>query len=67
MMSTLIIYLHAYFGIFIVLARWNNSLRVDMSLHSDTLIWFRANQSLLLLIKAANTNVIVFGFTWLGF
>jgi hypothetical protein len=30
--------------IFIVLAHWNNSPRVDMSLHSDTLFWFRANQ-----------------------
>jgi hypothetical protein len=29
----------------IVLAHWNNSLWVDMSLHSDTLFWFRANQS----------------------
>jgi hypothetical protein len=31
----------------------NNSLWVDMSLHSDTLSWFRANQSLLLLLNAA--------------
>ena len=30
--------------IFIVLAYWNNSPRVDMSPHSDTLSWFRANQ-----------------------
>jgi hypothetical protein len=35
--------------IFIVLVHWNNSLQVDMSLHSDTLFWFRANQSLFLL------------------
>jgi len=28
----------------------NNSLRVDMSPHSDTLSWFRANQSLLFLL-----------------
>jgi len=28
--------------IFIVLAHWNNSLQVDMSLHSDTLSWFQA-------------------------
>ena len=34
--------------IFQVLAHWNNNLRVDMSLHLDTLSWFRANQSLLL-------------------
>jgi hypothetical protein len=26
---------------------------VDISLHSDTLFWFRANQSLLLLLNAA--------------
>ena len=37
---------------FIVLAHWNNSQRVGMSLHSDTLFWFRANQSLLLLLNA---------------
>jgi hypothetical protein len=37
--------------IFIVLAHWNNSPRVDMSLHSDTLSWFRANQSLFLLFN----------------
>jgi len=29
--------------IFIVLAQWNNSLRVDMSLHPDALFWFRTN------------------------
>ena len=44
-----------------------------MSPHSDTLSWFRANPSLLLLInaaclaeKATNTNVIVFGLTRSG-
>jgi hypothetical protein len=37
--------------IFIVLAHWKNSSRVDMSLHSDTLSWFHANQSLLLLLN----------------
>ena len=31
--------------IFIVLAHWNNSLRIDISPHSDTLFWFHANQS----------------------
>jgi len=36
--------------IFIVLAHWNNNPRVYMSLHSDTLFWFRANQSLLFLL-----------------
>ena len=39
--------------IVIVLAHWNNSPRVDMMLHSDTLFWFRANQSLLLPLNAA--------------
>jgi hypothetical protein len=37
--------------ILIVLAHWNNSLRKDMSTHSDTLSWFRANQSLLFLFN----------------
>jgi hypothetical protein len=36
---------------FIMLAHWNNSLRVDMSLYSDTLSWFY--QTLLLLINIA--------------
>ena len=39
--------------IFIVLAHWNNSPWSDMSLLSDTLFWFRANQSLLFLLNAA--------------
>jgi hypothetical protein len=30
----------------IVLAHWNNSPRVDISLHSDKLFWFRANIAL---------------------
>jgi hypothetical protein len=37
----------------IVLAHWNNSPRVDMSLHSDTLFWLRANQYLLFLLNDA--------------
>ena len=46
---------------------WNNSPRVDMSLHSDTLFEFRANQYLLFLLSDAclaekqQTNFIVFG------
>ena len=36
-----------------MLAHWNKIPRVDMSLHSDTLFWFRANQSLLFLFNAA--------------
>jgi hypothetical protein len=38
---------------FIVLAHWNNSSRIDMSLHWKTLSWFRANQSLLILLNVA--------------
>jgi hypothetical protein len=38
----------------IALARWaNNRQQVDMSLHSETLFWFRANQFLLFLLNAA--------------
>ena len=37
----------------IVLAHWNNSTRVGVSFQSDTLFWFRANQSLLFLLNAA--------------
>jgi hypothetical protein len=33
-------------------AHWNKSPRVDMSLHSDTLFRFRADQSLLFLLNA---------------
>ena len=57
--------------IFIVLACCNNSQQVDRSLHSDTLSWFRANYSLLLLLNAAyiaaNSNFIVLSLTrpWL--
>ena len=39
--------------IFIVLAQWNNSPRVDMSLHSDTLFWSWSNQSLLFILNVA--------------
>jgi len=37
----------------IVFAHWNKSPRIDMSHHSNTLYWFRANQSLLFLLNAA--------------
>jgi hypothetical protein len=40
-------------GLFMVLIHWNNSLRIDMSPNSDTLSWFRANQSLLFLLMSA--------------
>ena len=36
-----------------MLAHWNNSLRVDMLVYSDTLFWFWANQSLFFLLNAA--------------
>ena len=39
--------------IFIVLAHWNNCSRIDMSLNTDTLFWFRVNQFLLFLLNAA--------------
>jgi hypothetical protein len=47
--------------VLIELAHWINSPQVDMSLHSDTLSWFRANQSLLSVLsgETANTNFIV--------
>ena len=38
---------------FIVLAHWNNSLQIYMSLYSNTLSWFWVNQSLLFLLNAA--------------
>ena len=37
----------------IIVAYWNNSPRVDISLYSDTLSWFQANQSLFFLLNAA--------------
>ena len=46
-------YTYALSCTFIVLDHWNNSPLVDVKLHSDTLSWFRVNQSLLLLLNAA--------------
>ena len=43
--------LHAELYVYIVLVHWKNFLCVEMSLHSNTLSWFRSNQSLLLLLK----------------
>ena len=49
---------------YIVLSHWNNNPRVILSLHSDTLSWFRNNQSLfLLLVKKQNMPIIFFGLT----
>jgi hypothetical protein len=52
MMMSALFYTNMLSWIFIVLAYWYNSLRVDMLLYSDTLFWFRANPSLLLLLNA---------------
>jgi hypothetical protein len=54
-----------------MLDHWNNSHghQVEMLLHSDTLSWFRANQSLLLLLNDAylaekqQIPILVFGLT----
>jgi len=43
----------ALYWMFILLAHWNNSPWVDMSLHSDILFWFQAIQSLLLFLSGA--------------
>ena len=42
----------AELNFYLLLAHWNNSLRVDMLHHLDTLFWFRAIQYLLLLLNA---------------
>ena len=43
---------HSLLIFFIVLAHCDNSQLVEMLLHSDTLFWFPANQSLILLLNA---------------
>jgi hypothetical protein len=56
---------------FIVLAHWNNSLRINMFSHPDIFSWFQANQSLLFLLNAGclgekqyiSAYFIVFGLT----
>jgi hypothetical protein len=55
--------------IFIVQTHWNNNSQVDISLHSDTLSWFQANQALIPWCyvcsrEAANTTFILFDLTW---
>ena len=58
--------------IFLVLAHWNNSPRIDMSLHSDTLSWFQAYQCFLVLNDVCLAEkhqipiFIVFGLTQSG-
>ena len=49
----MIYYINTPSWICIVLAHWNNSPRVDMTLQSDRLSGFQANQSLLFLSNAA--------------
>ena len=39
--------------IFIMLTHWNTNTWLDMPLYSDTLFWFRVNQTLVLLFNAA--------------
>jgi len=58
--------------IFIVLGHWNNSLWVDISLHSDTLSRSQATQSLIFLLNATClaekqqiTILMAFSLTWL--
>jgi len=55
---------HIQWDFFFSSAHWNNSLLVEMSLHSNTLSWFQSNQYLVLLL---NTVCLVFGLTrqWL--
>ena len=52
-MGSALYWINTLSWIFKVLANWNNSPRVDMSSHSDTIAWFPANQSLLFLLIAA--------------
>ena len=51
MMSAL--YLTNMLSLILFIVHWNNSSKVDMSLHSDTLSWFWTNHSLLFLHNAA--------------
>jgi hypothetical protein len=52
MMMSALYYINMLSWLFIELAHWNNSPQVDMLLHQDTLFWFCATQSLLLLLAA---------------
>jgi hypothetical protein len=54
MMRSVFFYNNALSLICILLAHWNNNLRVDMSLRSDTLFSFRVNLSLLFLLNAVS-------------
>ena len=52
-MRSALYYTNMLSWISIVLAHWNNSLRIDMSPYLDTLSWFRSNQSLFFLLNDA--------------
>jgi hypothetical protein len=73
MMRSALYYTNMLNWISIVLAHWNNSPRIDMSLYLDTLSWFRSNQSMLFLLNTAclaekqQIPLLVFGLTrsWL--
>ena len=47
------------------MAYWTKSPMVDMSLHSDTLLWFRANHSLLLFLILIQNTAVYFTKYWL--
>ena len=52
---------------FIVLAHWNNSPQVELSLYSEVTAWFLSNQPWFLLPPTYwRTNFIAGGLTWLG-
>jgi hypothetical protein len=53
MIKSILYYTNMLSWIFIMLAHWNDSPWIDMSLHPDTLSCFRANQSLFFLLNAA--------------
>jgi len=52
-MRSTLYYANTLSWIFMVLTHWNNSLRIAMPPHSDTLYWFRANTSLFFLFYVA--------------
>jgi hypothetical protein len=62
--SLLVLDQHTSSWNFIVLTYWNNSPQVDMSLHLDTLFWFRANQSLLFLLNAHQQFTLSLMINW---
>jgi hypothetical protein len=71
MMRSALFYIGTQSWTFIVLAHWNNSPQVDISFHSGTVFWFRANQSFSLssyccVLRGEATTIIVFGLTGPG-